>query len=272
MQILQVWDMFTDSCFFLFAVVHMSIFPSLTSENGQSVKAVRSLQKILISISLSCVKICIYMDIVIELDCSCYFLTFGLVNCMDKKCHEIVYMKLWPNMDSKLWKCTILTDYRVYRHIPTHLCYSHPRHPLKLTKNAWPCAKPACATSDASMLRNESSDHIWAFISFVISRGLHHGLLPKRDKVAESTHTNGLVFWGSCRANCRSTTSVGSRGLLAWNVEGLSRLLPPGFLGLPLATKTRKEDQFSLLCCLSCDQVGKRFTKAGTRNSRLFFF
>lgn len=71
----------------------------------------------------------------------------GLVNCMDKKCHEIVYMKLWPNMNSKLWKCTILTDFRVYHHIPTHLCYSWPHHPLKLTKKAWWCAKPACCAN-----------------------------------------------------------------------------------------------------------------------------
>lgn len=47
----------------------------------------------------------------------------GLANCMDKKRHEIVYMKLWPNMNSKLWICTIVTDFRVCCRIPTHLHY-----------------------------------------------------------------------------------------------------------------------------------------------------
>lgn len=125
------------------------------------------------------------------------FSYLGLVNCMGKKHHEIVYMKLWPNMNSKLWKCTILTDFRVYHHSPPHFALPYPQHPLKLTKRAWLCAKPACcAPSDASMLRDESFDHNGPFISFVISRGLHHGLLPKSDKVAESTHQNGLVFYG----------------------------------------------------------------------------
>ena len=140
----------------------------------------------------------------------------GLVNSMGKKSHEIVYMKLWPNMNSKLWKHTILTDFRVYHHSPAHLCCSYPHHPLKLTKKAWPCAKPACcAPSDASMPCDESFDHNGAFISFVISRGLHRGLLPKSDKVAESTHTNGLVFCGSCSPSFGSPASsiVGWRGL-----------------------------------------------------------
>lgn len=174
---------------------------------------------------------CLYGRIIDREWLSLLFSYFGLVNCMDKRRHEIiVYKKLWPNMDSKLWICTTLTDFRVYRHIPTHLHYDRWFHttPLKLTKNAWLCAKPVCcyATSDASMPLDESFDHNWAFISFVISRGSHHGLLPKRDKVAESTHTNGLIFWGSCSPNCRSTASniVGPRGHLGWNIKGLSWL------------------------------------------------
>ena len=43
-------------------------------------------------------------------------------------------MKLWPNMNSKLWKYTIWTEFRVYHHSPPHLCCSYPHHPLKLTK------------------------------------------------------------------------------------------------------------------------------------------
>ena len=62
------------------------------------------------------------------------FSYLGLVNCMGKKHHEIVYMKLWPNTNSKLWKCTIWTEFRVYHHSPPHLCCSYPHHPLKLTK------------------------------------------------------------------------------------------------------------------------------------------
>lgn len=118
---------------------------------------------------------------------------------------------------------------------------------------------------------DESFDHIWAFISFVISRGLHHGLLPKRDKVAESTHTNGLVFWGRCSPDCRPPASriAGSHGHLGWTIKGLSWLPPIFFLGLPLTVKTREEDLFGILRCLSCDQVGKRFTHAGTQNNRL---
>lgn len=157
------------------------------------------------------------------------FSYFGFVHCMDKRCHEIVYIKLWPNMDSNPWECTILTDARVYRHVPTHLHsqhWVHPTHRNRLKKHDR--AKPACcpATPDTSMPLRESFDHIWAFISFVISRGLHRGLLPKRDKVVESTHTNGLVFWGSCSPSCGSTASsiAGSSGHLGWNTEGLSCL------------------------------------------------
>lgn len=255
MQILQVWDMFTYSCFFLFAVVHISIFffPYIwnwaiceTSE-----KPAKNIDQYLF---ISCEDMYLYG----HSDRDWLFLLFsysGLVNCMDKKCHEIVYMKLWPNMNSKLWKCTILTDFRVYRHIPTHLCYSWPHHPLKLTKKAWWCAKPACcANSDASMLHYESFEHIWTFISFVISRGLHRGSLPKSDKVAESIHTQMVLYFErSCGPNCRSSAStiVGSRGLFGWNVQGLSWLLTLVFLGLPLAVKTKRKDWFSLLRCVS---------------------
>lgn len=52
--------------------------------------------------------------------------------------------------------------------------------------------------------------------------------------------------------------------------QGVELVVPPVFLGLPLAVKTRKEDRFSILRCLSCDQVGKRCRSAGTQNSRLF--
>lgn len=82
-------------------------------------KPVRSLQKyIYISISLPYVKICIYKDIRDREWSFLLFSYFGLVNCMDKKCHDIVYMKLWPNMDLRLWTCTILTDFGVCYHIP----------------------------------------------------------------------------------------------------------------------------------------------------------
>lgn len=66
---------------------------------------------------------CLYGHIIDREWLSLLFSYFGLVNCMDKRCHEIVYKKLWPNMDSQLRICTMLTDFRVYRHIPTHLHY-----------------------------------------------------------------------------------------------------------------------------------------------------
>lgn len=88
----------------------------------------------------------------------------------------------------------------------------------------------------------------------------------------ESTHTIDLVFWGSCSPDCRSTAPsiVGSHGHLGWSTKGLSQLLRPVFLGLPLAVKTWEEDQLSILHCPSCDQVGKRFANTNTHN-RLFY-
>lgn len=67
------------------------------------------------------------------------FSDFGLVNCMDKKCHEIVYMKLWPNMDSKLWKCILSILEFIIASLLTFAVSidSCPHHPLKLTKKAW---------------------------------------------------------------------------------------------------------------------------------------
>ena len=49
-------------------------------------------------------------------------------------------------------------------------------------------------------------------------------------------------------------------------------MLTPVFLGLPLAVKTRIEDWFSLLRCLSCDQAEKRFTKRQAPRIVDFFF
>lgn len=66
----------------------------------------------------------------------------GLVNCMDKKCHEIVYMKLWPNMDSKLWICGT--------HSPVAFIHAYTTY-WNWLKPAWPCAKPACANADACL-------------------------------------------------------------------------------------------------------------------------
>ena len=174
---------------------------------------------------------------------------------MDKRCREIVYIKLWPNMDWKPWKCTTLTDVRVYCHVPTHLHSPHWVHTTygnQLKKHDR--AKPACcrATPAASMPLHESSDHIWAFVSFVISRGLHRGLLPKRDKVAESTHTHGLVFWGSCSPSCGSTASsiAGSRGHLGWNIKGLSCLCRWFSLGCPWQWRPGKRTR-SASCAVS---------------------
>lgn len=70
---------------------------------------------------LSYVKIRIYKDICDREWLFLLFSYFGLVSCMDKKCHDIVYMKLWPKMDSRLWTCIILTDFGVCYHIPSHL-------------------------------------------------------------------------------------------------------------------------------------------------------
>lgn len=127
-------------------------------------------------------------------------------------------------------------------------------HPLKLTKKAWPCQTCllCCAPSNARTPLDESFNHIWAFISFVISRGLHHGLLPKRDKVVESTHTSGLVFWGSCSPNCRSSASsiVGSRGHLGWNIQGLSWLCRRFSLGCPWQWRPGKRTG-SVSCAVS---------------------
>lgn len=88
------------------------------------------------------------------------------------------------------------------------------------------------------------SDYSWAFVPFVISRGLHRGSLPKRDKFLESAHTVGLIFWGSCSPDCRSTdpSNAGSCDRLGWKTEGLSGLPPLVFLGLHLAAKTSEED------------------------------
>lgn len=67
----------------------MSIFFLLPSKIGQYVKLVGSLQKIYISISLSYVKICVYMDLsVIENDYSCYFFTLGLLIAWTKDAME----------------------------------------------------------------------------------------------------------------------------------------------------------------------------------------
>lgn len=123
------------------------------------------------------------------------------------------------------------------------------------------------------MLPQKFFDYIWTFVPFVISRGLHRGLLPKRDKLMESTHTVGLIFWGSCSPDCRSTApnNVGSFDNLGWNTKRLSRLLPLVFLGLCLAVKTPEEDRFRFLHCLSCDQVGRRFIATNTKRSRNCF-
>lgn len=158
-----------------------------------------------------------------------------LVDCMDRKCHEIVYMKSWPNTDSKLWTCSTHSLETPIRAHPT--CWH-------LLKPAWPRANPACANADACMPPQKFSDCSWAFVPFVVSRGLHRGSLPKRDKLLESAHTVGLIFWGSCSSDCRSTdpSNAGSCDRLGWKTEGLSGLLPPVFLGLHLAVKTSEED------------------------------
>lgn len=158
-----------------------------------------------------------------------------LVDCMDRKCHEIVYMKSWPNTDSKLWTCSTHSLETPIRAHPT--CWH-------LLKPAWPRANPACANADACMPPQKFSDCSWAFVPFVVSRGLHRGSLPKRDKLLESAHTVGLIFWGSCSSDCRSTdpSNAGSCDRLGWKTEGLSGLLPPVFLGLRLAVKTSEED------------------------------
>lgn len=97
-----------------------------------------------------------------------------------------------------------------------------PRPPPKLTKTACLCAKPACwANPDASMPPNAPCDYTWALVPFVISRGSHRGLLPKRDELVESTHTVGLVFWGSCSHSFSYCALSRPPGLKA---EGLSRL------------------------------------------------
>lgn len=105
---------------------------------------------------------------------------------MDKKRHEIVYMKLWPNMDSKLWT---RSTHSLVAFVHAYTTY------WNWLKPAWLCAKRACANEDACMLPREFFAYIWALIPFVISRGLHHGLLPKRDKLTESRHTQLVLYF-----------------------------------------------------------------------------
>lgn len=187
------------------------------------------------SVSLFYVNICIYMDISDKEWLLSLVSYLELVDYMDRKCHEIVYMKSWPNMDSKLWTCS---THSLGTPIHAHAtCWN-------LLKPAWPCANPACANADACMPPQKFSDYSWVFVPFVISRGLHRGSLPKRDKLLENTQTVGRIFWGSCSPDCRSTdpNNAGSCDRLGWKTEGLSGLLPLVFLGLRLAVKTSEED------------------------------
>lgn len=248
-QILQVWDLLPPA---LFLPGHSSTDIHLFSHlKLGSVRKWGGHRKYS-SVSLSYVSIRIYIDIRDKEWLLSLVSYLELVDCMDRKCHEIVYMKSWPNTDSKLWTCS------------THSLGTPIRaHPIcwNLLKPAWPRANPACAIVDACMPPQTVSDYIWVFVPFVISRGLHRGSLPKRDKLLENTHTVGLIFWGSCSPDCRSTdpSNAGSCGRLGWKTEGLSGYCHLFSLGCAWQRRRRKRTRFSILHCLSCDRVGRRF-------------
>lgn len=193
---------------------------------------------------------------------------------MDRKCHEIVYMKSWPNIDSKLLIYTILTDFRVY--VTSLLTFTVsidwcPHYPLKLKKHE--CTKPACH-SDASMPLNKSFDHIWAFIFILLSSqgGYTMAYCQKEIRWRRAPTQMLLYFEGAAvpTADLQLLVLWAHTAALVETSRGWAGGLHLFFLGLTLAVKTREEDQLGILRCLSCDQVGKRFTNAGTQNNRLF--
>lgn len=260
-QILQVWDLLPPA---LFLPGHSSTDIHLFSHlKLGSVRKWGGHRKYS-SVSLSYVSIRIYIDIRDKEWLLSLVSYLELVDCMDRKCHEIVYMKSWPNTDSKLWTCS------------THSLGTPIRaHPIcwNLLKPAWPRANPACAIADACMPPQTVSDYSWVFVPFVISRGLHRGSLPKRDKLLENTHTVGLIFWGSCSPDCRSTdpSNEGSCDRLGWKTEGLSGYCHLFSLGCAWQRRHRKRTRFSILHCLSCDRVGRRFIPRKSRGAGIVF-
>lgn len=105
-------------------------------------------QEIHNSVSLFYVNIRIYRDISDKEWLPSLVSYLELVDCMDRKCHEIVYMKSWPNMDSKLWTCSTHSLGTPIRAHPA--CWN-------LLKPAWPCANPACANADTLACRLTSA-------------------------------------------------------------------------------------------------------------------
>lgn len=139
-----------------------------------------------------------------------------LVNCMDQKCHKIVYMKSWPNMNSKLWRCTVLTDfYSVlsYYHSPVIVLVLYSCLPLKLTKRAWPCAN-LLVVQPQILACCLMSPLIISKLLFLLSPQGGYAMAYCQKEISWWTaHTIGLVFWGICSPDCRSTASsiVGSQ-------------------------------------------------------------
>lgn len=159
------------------------------------------------------------------------FSYFGLVNCMDKKCHEIVYMKSWPNMDSKLQIGTILTDFRVYCHIPTHLTVSIdwcPHHPLKLTKESMSVPNLLDVQMLACRLMSLLITSEPLFL--LSSQGGYTMAYCQKEIRWRRAHTQMVLYFEGAAvptADLPTASSiVGSRGHLGWNIKGLSWLPP----------------------------------------------
>lgn len=144
------------------------------------------------------------------------FSDLGLVNCMDKKCHEIVYMKLWPNMDSKLWKCILLILEFIIASLLTFAVStdSCPHHPLNLTKKAW--RVPSLLVVQMLACRVMSPLITSELLFLLSSQGGYTMAYCQKEIRWRRAHTHGLVFWGSCSSNCRPPASgiARSRGHL----------------------------------------------------------
>lgn len=111
---------------------------------------------------------------------------------MDNKCHDLVYMNLWPNMSSVLWSvyCTRLPvehcDFASTFTFMNSITGSYSAFPLLVltkTKSMACVPKPLVVWSSHVLqwlhIVTFGSD-IW-IVLFVISRESHHGLLQKND-------------------------------------------------------------------------------------------
>lgn len=123
------------------------------------------------SVSLSYVNIRIYTDIRDKEWLLSLVSYLELVDCMDRKCHEIVYMKSWPNTDSKLRTCSA--------HFPRNT-HSRPPHLLKLTKTSMtPCQPCLCKCRRL----HAASEVLWlqlGLCSFCHLKGVTPWLIAKK--------------------------------------------------------------------------------------------